>query len=486
MKSERFKKLKSIRGPRSINLAMWGYFCVFAFILIVIVEVVFYIVVAGTFEDKATARVNIISNETVAELEKNPEGIHKTVFRYRSEGVNVYLLDFDGKILVPADVDGLEEPPLSETFIKDMKTRVGEDGKTEVFHFGASINLARVVSYKGQSGYVLVSYSLKIVHETVRTLQLYLIIVGVTVLFVSLLVTYAFSQKITRGLKNMSDTAVKLAEGDYTVKFANADYTEMAQLSDTLNYVRDEVKKSEDFRREILANVTHDLKTPLTMIKAYASMIKEISGDNKEKREKHLQVIIDESDRLTGLVNDVLSVSKLQSNLDVINFKVFNLTELVYGIINRFGYLQEAQGYSFMIDIDAGLYTRADEEKISQVIYNLLGNAANYTGEDKTVYISLKSSMDGKRIKFSVRDTGKGIAKEDLPEIWDRYYRVKENHLRPVKGTGLGLNIVKVILKNHSFDFGVESKLGEGSLFWVDFPAVPAEIEVDKLPENAN
>ncbi len=213
MKSERFKKLKSIRGPRSINLAMWGYFCVVAFILIVIVEVVFYIVVAGTFEDKATARVNIISNETVAELEKNPEGIHKTVFRYRSEGVNVYLLDFDGKILVPADVDGLEEPPLSETFIKDMKTRVGEDGKTEVFHFGASINLARVVSYKGQSGYVLVSYSLKIVHETVRTLQLYLIIVGVTVLFVSLLVTYAFSQKITRGLKNMSDTAVKLAEG---------------------------------------------------------------------------------------------------------------------------------------------------------------------------------------------------------------------------------------------------------------------------------
>ena len=94
--------------------------------------------------------------------------------------------------------------------------------------------------------------------------------------------------------------------------------------------------------------------------------------------------------------------------------------------------------------------------------------------------------MDGKRIKFSVRDTGKGIAKEDLPEIWDRYYRVKENHLRPVKGTGLGLNIVKVILKNHSFDFGVESKLGEGSLFWVDFPAVPAEIEVDKLPENVN
>lgn len=269
-----------------------------------------------------------------------------------------------------------------------------------------------------------------------------------------------------------------LAKGNYEIQFNNAEYKELAQLSDTLNYVRDEVKKSEDFQREILANVTHDLKTPLTMIKAYASMIKEISGDNPQKREKHLQVIIDEADRLTGLVNDVLSVSKLQANMAELKLKVFNLTELVYGIINKFGYLQEAQGYSFMLDIEQNLYTRADAEKINQVVYNLLGNAANYTGEDKTVYISLKSSLDGKRVRFSVRDTGKGIAKQDIPEIWDRFYRVKENHNRPVKGTGLGLSIVKAILEGHSFDFGVESELGEGSLFWVDFPCVPAEIDI--------
>ena len=129
-----------------------------------------------------------------------------------------------------------------------------------------------------------------------------------------------------------------------------------------------------------------------------------------------------------------------------------------------------------MVDIDANIYTRADEEKISQVIYNLLGNAANYTGEDKTVFISLKTSMDGKRVKFSVRDTGKGIAREELDEIWNRYYRVKENHTRPVKGTGLGLNIVKAILENHSFDFGVDSELGAGSTFWIDFPCVPSEL----------
>lgn len=457
---------------------MWGYFCLLAFILVLLVELVFYIVVAGTFEDKACERVDDICAEAVHEIEVNPNGLNKSIFRYRNEGVNVFLIDDGGKIILPAQIDGLTGTVIDGDFMNTIKTRIGADGMADVFHYGSDIMKAQKVGYMGEGAYVLVTYSLTIVHGTVKTLQIYLIIVGVIVLLGSLLVTYAFSQKLTRGLKSMSDTAVKLAEGDYTVKFTNADYTEMAQLSDTLNYVRDEVKKSEDFRREILANVSHDLKTPLTMIKAYASMIKEISGDNKEKREKHLQVIIDEADRLTGLVNDVLSVSKLQSNIEEINFKVFNLTELVYGIINRFGYLQESQGYNLMVDIDKDLYTRADEEKISQVIYNLLGNAANYTGKDKTVYISLKADLGGKRIKFSVRDTGKGISKEALPEIWDRYYRVKENHQRPVKGTGLGLNIVKVILQNHAFDFGVDSAIGEGSTFWVDFPAVPSEVEI--------
>lgn len=457
---------------------MWGYFCLLAFILVLLVELVFYIVVAGTFEDKACERVDDICAEAVHEIEVNPNGLNKSIFRYRNEGVNVFLIDEGGKIILPAQIDGLTGTVIDGDFMNTIKTRIGADGMADVFHYGSDIMKAQKVGYMGEGAYVLVTYSLTIVYGTVKTLQIYLIIVGVIVLLGSLLVTYAFSQKLTRGLKSMSDTAVKLAEGDYTVKFTNADYTEMAQLSDTLNYVRDEVKKSEDFRREILANVSHDLKTPLTMIKAYASMIKEISGDNKEKREKHLQVIIDEADRLTGLVNDVLSVSKLQSNIEEINFKVFNLTELVYGIINRFGYLQESQGYNLMVDIDKDLYTRADEEKISQVIYNLLGNAANYTGKDKTVYISLKADLDGKRIKFSVRDTGKGISKEALPEIWDRYYRVKENHQRPVKGTGLGLNIVKVILQNHAFDFGVDSAIGEGSTFWVDFPAVPSEVEI--------
>lgn len=222
----------------------------------------------------------------------------------------------------------------------------------------------------------------------------------------------ACRKKLSSGLKNLSSTAVQFTKGDFDVNFANAEYQELADLSDILNSVRDEVKKSGDFQRELIANVSHDLKTPLTMIKAYASMIREISGDNPEKRDKHLQVIIDEADRLTGLVNDVLNVSKVSSKLDEINFKVFNLTEYLYSIINKFEYLQETHGYTFMVDVDPNLYTRADEEKIGQVIYNILSNAINYTGEDKTVYISLKSNLTSERIKLIIRDTVKAFLRK--------------------------------------------------------------------------
>ncbi|MDE7306708.1 MAG: HAMP domain-containing histidine kinase, partial [Clostridia bacterium] len=385
---------------------------------------------------------------------------------YRQEGINVFVLSPDGKILLPSDEVTEDGVAVDMSVIVKRLGGVESQGSV-LFIDNNRLNYATTVNYDGGS-YVLATYSLRLLSESLRVLIIYFCIVGVIVLLVAALISYSISQKLSSGLKNLSTTAVRFSKGDFDAHFANAEYQELATLSDTLNSVRDEVKKSGDFQRELVANVSHDLKTPLTMIKAYASMIREISGNDPEKRDKHLQVIIDEADRLTGLVNDVLSVSKVSSKLDALNLKVFNLTEFLYGIINKFEYLQETQDYNFMVDIDAELYTRADAEKIGQVIYNLLGNAVNYTGEDKTVYISLKSSLTDDRIRFSVKDTGKGISKDDLPEIWNRYYRVKENHSRPVKGTGLGLNIVKIILQNHSFDFGVESDLGKGSIFWVD------------------
>lgn len=467
------KKLKL----KSINSVMLAYFCIFSVLLLVLVYMVFYAIVTTTLSRHMRNRVVGVGTEAVEMLKRRPESkvLEQVFLHYREEeGIAVYMLSMDGQILVPFGIDiNINKSRVDEILRRTSSLTLDDD---TTFRTEGYVNYCACVNFNDESCILFVSCSLGIISNAISSMQIYLLLVSVIALLLAFLISYTISQKLTQGLKNLSSTAVQFAHGDYNVKFYPADYKEVAQLSDTLNFVRDEVKKSHDFQREILANVTHDLKTPLTMIKAYASMVQEISGDNPEKRNQHLQVIIDEADRLTGLVNDVLSVSKVNSNLDEIHPKVFNLTEFLYGIINKFGYLQES-GYSLMVDIDPDRYTRADEEKIGQVIYNLLGNAVNYTGEDKTVFISLKTSMDGNRIRLTVRDTGKGISKEELPNIWDRYYRSEQNHVRPVKGTGLGLNIVKVILQNHSFDFGVDSEKDNGSTFWVDFPSVPSDFE---------
>ncbi len=483
MKHRTKKKLKL----KSVNVSLYGYFCLLSVLLIMLVDVVFYLVVSSALSEQAHRRVLTAGKDMVNAIDSCGGDdpfmgafiLKGSINRYREEGLEVFILNPDGSVILPADAE------LSDERFGDLSAKlagVEEGGKITYSSYGF-VSFSARVNLCGEKCMLLVSCPLTVVRQTVTAMQFYLLLISGIALLLALLISYSFSQKLTRGLQFTSDTAVKLAHGDYSVSFTNADYRELARLSDTLNYVRDEVKKSRDFQMEILANVTHDLKTPLTMIKAYASMVKEISGDDPEKRNKHLQVIIDESDRLTGLVNDILAVSKVNANLGDLNLGVFNLTEFLYGILNKFGYLGE-QGYTFMADAEPNLYTRADREKIEQVIYNLLGNAVNYTGDDKTVYVSLKSNTDGTRARLSVRDTGKGIPKEELSDIWERYYRSRDSHTRPVTGTGLGLSIVKLILEAHSFDYGVESEPGSGTVFWVDFPSVSAEITEEGQGKN--
>lgn len=482
------ERLKRERPKRLITIssALWQSISLFTVFILTIVEIVCYFTVVATMNSRMRENIMFAGNEVCHFLEKencDDVAAAELIQKYLYKGITVSVISDTGMQILPVPFNGEGDMTVElNEILSKLPDRQQSQNSSAVFKFGGNLNFAAPVKYKGENAYLLASHSLEITAAATRTLVIGLVVVALITSAVTFIVSFTLSQKLSRGLINITKSATKLAEGNYSVDFNETDYKEVARLSDSLNYVRDEVKKSDDFQKEILSNVSHDLKTPLTMIKAYASMIKEISGDNKDKREAHLQVIIDEADRLTSLVNDVLSVSKVNSKISELKLKVFNLTEFLYGIINKFSYLQETQGYTFLVDIDANLYTCADSEKIGQVIYNLLGNAVNYTGADKKVYISLKKSIDGERIKFSVRDTGEGISQEELKNIWERYYRAEGNHVRPVKGSGLGLNIVKVVLKNHSFDFGAESEKGKGSMFWVDFPVVPSEI--DPEPEE--
>lgn len=482
-KAEKRAKKKSnpplkLKRINSTNTILWRYFTFFALGIIAVIALVCYGILGNAVMSQTKRRVRAVGDDmlkTINDEHLPPHEVKQKIANYSMmDGVDVLIFDADGQLCQYA----VDVPPdVLSGLYSELNSHTGEwtDGKTVEYSSRGgnrtTFNFAACVQFGGEPCKLLVRFPVSHIAESVRQMEIYMLLVGLGAFVIAFLISYSLANKLSGPIREISGTAQKLADGNYDVQFNSAQYSEIAKLSDTLNYMKDEIKKSEDFRKELLANVSHDLKTPLTMIKAYASMIKEISGDDPEKREKHLDVIIDEADRLTGLVNDILSTSKINAGLEQLNKKVFNLTELLYGVINKFSYLQETQGYSIMVDVEAELYTLADEEQIYQVIYNLVSNAINYTGEDKTIYVSLKYDAGEKRIKFAVSDTGKGIAEEELAHIWDRYYRSKDSHLRPVKGTGLGLNIVKVILQKHEFNFGVNTKLGEGSTFYVDFPS---------------
>lgn len=324
-----------------------------------------------------------------------------------------------------------------------------------------SVIYVQIAEADGEEQVILLNTLLTPVEATVQTLQIQLIWITGILVVLALLLAILMSRRVSKSIIRVNDSAKKLAKGDYTVTFDGKDYREIAELSDTLNYAARELNKTEEFRRELLANVSHDLRTPLTMIIAYAEIMQDLPGENSPE---NIQVIIDEAKHLTNLVNDMLDLSKLQAGVLEKHAERFNLTKSVESVLERYHKLKEQEGYQITFTYGEEVEVEADEFKICQVIYNLVNNALNYTGEDRRVMVRQKTQGDSVRIE--VEDTGEGIRTEDIPYVWDRYYKVDKTHKRAVSGTGLGLSIVKNILELHEAEFGVESHTGEGSVFW--------------------
>ena len=229
-----------------------------------------------------------------------------------------------------------------------------------------------------------------------------------------------------------------------------------------------EVSKTDEYRRDLMANVSHDLKTPLTMIKAYAEMIRDITYKDTEKRNRDLNIIIDETNRLNLLVNDILELSKLQTAQEEMNIENLDLVELTNEVLKRYEIIKETENYKIILNTPSKAPVKADKKRLSQVMYNLINNAINYTGDNLTVRINIVDKKSYYLVE--IKDTGKGIDKEDIENIWDKYYKKEKNHKRNVIGTGLGLSIVKNILENHKFTYGVKSIKNKGTTFYFEIP----------------
>lgn len=313
---------------------------------------------------------------------------------------------------------------------------------------------------------VLVASTLAPVKEAVSTIKIQLIYLSIYLILSFSVFAFFLARWLTRPILQISQAAKDLSKGEMDVRVSVKSKDEIGRLADDFNVMASEISKVNQLQREIIANVSHDFRTPLTMIKGYAETIKDLTGDNKEIREQQLDIIIEESDRLNRMANDILDLSKLQSGQLELQYRAFDLSQKLRDIRKRYDLLVEKEHYIMTIEMPERVLVFADEIKIEQVIYNMVNNAVNHTGKDKKVTIVLEELEDKAIVK--IIDTGHGIKNEDLPLIWDRYYKPYKKDDRKGMGTGLGLSIVKAILVAHGLNFGVQSVIDQGSTFWFE------------------
>ena len=351
------------------------------------------------------------------------------------------------------DILKTEETFMNSALTSDTYKVINKEYEVQAFLYGIKLDAGTVFLYS----------TLEEVGGANVVLKNQLIYLTFIAIIFACVIAYFLSKKISEPIMDITNKARKLGSTP-TITFPNYGVTEVNELAGVLTNAQNEMVKTDELRRDLMANVSHDLKTPLTMIKAYAEMVRDISYKDDAKRTEHCDIIMDEVDRLNVLVNDILTLSKMQANADEIHKERFDLVKEIKTIVKRYEIIKETENYHFVLDMPEKAIVTADQKKISQVIYNLINNAINYTGKDKKVTIRVKKEKDSYLVE--IIDTGKGIKEEDIPFIWDKYYKNEKNHQRNVVGTGLGLSIVKTILENHHFKYGVKSEKNKGTTFY--------------------
>ncbi len=475
---------------RSIRFNLWLTFVFMTVAMLAIMwiyELIFYSTLYVYFQENEIAAAGQRLSEGYIDYSlKNPNAIGNYIDNFATEeGVDVVVFTLndvgDATVRYAATpnagvtVGGLDSALLdyylgrltgyNEGFVTNTLNAEGIAADIVVYGFCTVIDREEIFIY--------VSSALPSFGQARNTLVGQLAVITALCLVISVFVAYFGSGIAARPMRELTVRVMHDSRGKRRAPLAtNTKLSEINELSAAFNKAFDDVESNNRFRRDLLANVSHDMKTPLTMIRAYSEMIRDISGGNKEKCAKQAQIIIDETDRLTSLITEVIELSKLEAGVLELHQSAVDIAAKLRATVHNFGIMEETKGYVFKTDIARRLLVRADGDRIDRVIYNLLGNAMNYTGEDKTVTVRCRAV--GQSARVEVIDSGKGMTEEELSTVWDKYYRLLQDKRRVV-GSGLGLSIVKSILDLHGATYGVASEKGKGSNFWFELPLAEKE-----------
>ena len=358
--------------------------------------------------------------------------------------------------------------------INDIAKQTSDNGGDKLFdlfryHVNSESELdvyiySKLFDINDETVMVLVSTMITPIGATISTIKSqYVIIVGI-VAIMTIILALILSHFIIKPIKKINDESKNLAKGEYDKSKVNFKIKEFDELNNTLDKANEDIFKADKAKKELLANVSHDLRTPLTMIVGYGEMIRDLPEENNES---NINVIIDEAKRLSTLVDDLLDISRIENDNIKLNKKEVNLNDLLTNTYHQYEKYCEAQSVKFELKLSEDKIVSIDEARIKQVLYNFINNALNYNDKDNQLII-LGSEIIDNKTRVYVYDNGEGISDKDINNIWDRYYKVDKLHKRSHIGSGIGLALSKQLLEAHNIKYGVESKVGEYTRFYFD------------------
>lgn len=459
-----------------MSMNLWIGFSVFALGIILLT---WFLIVTSI-------KVNY-TNDYVSELQRSAWNAvadygsedYQDTLRQNAKNSNYFIqiIKEDGTRMFSVNNEGVDSEPQQEDIVAGELTQMLDEGKGRTTYFVEDIihesrwavNATVTANWDNSREVLVISRSLANVELMLDALNSRFLIVLLLILLIAAIVSTILARSLTRPLEKLTERARQMGEGDYQAVFPDSGCAEVKQLSDTLQMASSEFMVTEQLRRDFIANISHDMKTPLTVIKAYAEMIREISGENPEKRGEHLNMIIAESDKLTAFVQDSMDLAKLQSKAITTDIVQLELGTFLRDILETYRMRMDLANYQFEADIGEELWVNADTKLLYRAVLNLLNNAVKFS--EARPYIQVNGLRRDGWIRVEVIDQGGGISADAQDYIWTRFYQA-EPYSENKTGMGMGLNIFREIMELLNCHYGVRSQEGEGSCFWFEMQEV--------------
>lgn len=403
------------------------------------------------------------------EIDKYRDQINSILTLYgRDSDSDIFLLDRDN--IIVGSSNGMSIGNTKDDYI--VKRAFLGESEFEINTLDQEImNIAYpVISARDVIGVVYVVSSIGDIYDSINYLDKGLVIVSLVGIAIMAIVKFGFTGYVLRPLDSFSEAILRISEGDLDYKIEINTNDEFNDLAETFNSMTHKLKEADSHRKDFIAYVSHELKTPLSTIKLLSETMVHDENMNIDICKEFMEDISSESDRLTNIVNDLLTLMELEITEMKIDFEMANLKAIAEKVHSNMTHLAAEKDIDFRLSVAEELEFKFDPDRIKQTLINIISNAIKYTDRGGTVELKLYSEYDSVVVEIS--DNGIGIPEESLPHIFDRFYRVDKARARATGGSGLGLSIANQIVSLHGGKIEVESKLGEGTTIKIRLPYV--------------